>query len=92
VPQSIHFLDALWVEGKSSTATGFFAAGRWFIMIVLGTGFAAIGFLVHKIAFGDVNGAGAVLARTGNKNGFYHKTHLRIDTVTIAYPKNGCQE
>lgn len=61
-------------------------------MIVLGAGFAAIGFLIHKIAFGNVNRAGAVLTSTGDKNGFYHKTHLQVDTVTIAYSKNGCQE
>ncbi len=61
-------------------------------MIMLGAGFAAIGFFIHDIAFGNVNRAGAMATSTGDKNGFYHKTHLRMDTATIAYSKNGRQE
>lgn len=61
-------------------------------MLMLGAGFAAIGFLFHDIAFGDVNRARAMAASTGDKNRFHHETHLQIDTVTIAYSKIYCQE
>jgi hypothetical protein len=38
---------------------------------MLGAGFTAVGFPFHDIAFGDVNGAGAMAASAGNENSFH---------------------
>jgi hypothetical protein len=45
-------------------------------MLMLGAGFTAIGFLLHDIAFGNINRARAMATSTGDKNGFYHEMHL----------------
>ena len=73
-----------------SAATCFCAAGRWFIMLMLGAGFTAVGFPFHDIAFGDVNRAGAMAASTGDENSFYHKTNLGVDSITMPYSKSYC--
>jgi hypothetical protein len=69
-------------------ATCFCAAGRWLIMLVLGTSFTAVGFPFHDIALGDVNSAGAMATSAGDENSFHHKTHLGVNITTIAYSKS----
>jgi hypothetical protein len=42
-------------------------------MIMLGAGFTAVGFLIHNIAFGDVNRAGAMATSAGDENSFHQR-------------------
>jgi hypothetical protein len=42
-------------------------------MLMLGTSFTAVGFLIHDIAFGDVNRAGAMATSAGDQNSFHYK-------------------
>ncbi len=57
-------------------------------MLVLSTGFTAIGFFIHDIRFGDVNSAGAVATGTGNEKSFCHKFCSKDSESNMTYQEN----